>query len=211
MRKWIPSLLVIAAVVATLAVYWRLPEQVPTHWNMSGEVDDWSSRLWGAWTIPLVMAAMLLVFRAFPLIDPRRENYPKFAGAYEGILIIVLLFMLALHVSLLATMLGRPIAVMRLLPVGIGLLLVGIGALLPKAHANWFIGIRTPWTLSNDRVWERTHRFGGVVMIATGLLIAASAMLVPLWTHRVMAGAIAAMAIIVIAYSYFAWRQEVGG
>lgn len=210
MRKWIPSLLVIVAVVATLAVYARLPEQVPTHWNVSGEVDDWSSRLWGAWTIPLAMAAMLLAFRAFPLIDPRRENYPKFAGAYEGILIIVLLFMLALHGSLLATMLGRPIAVMRLMPVGIGLLLVGIGALLPKAHANWFIGIRTPWTLSNDRVWERTHRFGGLVMIATGILVAASAMLAPLWTYRVMAGAIAAMAIIVIAYSYFAWRQEVG-
>ena len=83
MRKWIPSLLVIVAVVATLAVYSRLPEQVPTHWNMAGEVDDWSSRLWGAWTIPRVMAAMLLGFRAFPLIDPRRENYPKFAGAYE--------------------------------------------------------------------------------------------------------------------------------
>ncbi len=210
MRKWIPPLLVIIAVVATLAVYPRLPELVPTHWNVNGEVDDWSSRLWGAWTIPLVMAAMLLAFRAFPLIDPRRENYPKFAGAYEGILIIVLLFMLALHVSLLATMLGRPVAVMRLLPVGIGLLLIGIGALLPKARSNWFLGIRTPWTLSNDRVWERTHKFGGAVMMATGVLIAASALLVPLWTHRVMAAAIAAMAIILIAYSYFAWRQEVG-
>jgi uncharacterized membrane protein len=210
MRKWIPALLVIIAVVATLAVYPRLPELVPTHWNVNGEVDDWSSRLWGSWTIPLVMAFMLLAFRAFPLIDPRRENYPKFAGAYEGILLIVLVFMLALHLSLLATMLGRPVAVTRLLPVGVGLLLVGIGALLPKAHANWFIGIRTPWTLSNDRVWERTHRVGGVVMIATGILIAASAFLGPLWTHRVMAGAIAAMAVIVVAYSYFAWKQEVG-
>ena len=210
MRKWIPPLLVIIAVIATLSVYSRLPELVPTHWNVNGEVDDWSSRLWGAWTIPLVMAAMLLAFRAFPLIDPRRENYPKFAGAYEGILIIVLLFMLALHLSLLSTMLGRPVAVMRLMPVGVGLLLIGIGALLPRAHANWFIGIRTPWTLSNDRVWERTHKFGGVVMIATGVLVTASAFLAPLWTHRVMAGAIAAMAVIVIAYSYFAWRQEVG-
>jgi len=210
MRKWIPALLVIIAVVATLAVYPRLPEQVPTHWNVNGDVDDWSSRLWGSWTIPLVMAFMLLAFRAFPLIDPRRENYPKFAGAYEGILLIVLLFMLALHLSLLATMLGRPVAILRLMPVGIGLLLVGIGALLPRAHPNWFIGIRTPWTLSNDRVWERTHRVGGYVMIATGVLIAASAFLAPLWTHRVMAGAIAAMAIIVVAYSYFAWKQEVG-
>jgi uncharacterized membrane protein len=209
MRKWIPPLLVIVAVIATIAVYPRLPEQVPTHWNVNGQVDDWSSRLWGAWTTPLVMAAMLLAFRAFPLIDPRRENYPKFAGAYEGILISVVLFLLALHLSRLATMLGRPIAVMRLLPVGIGLLLVGIGALLPKAQANWFIGIRTPWTLSNDRVWERTHRVGGVVMIATGVLIAASAILAPIWTHRVMAGAIAAMAIILVGYSYFAWRQEV--
>jgi uncharacterized membrane protein len=210
MRKWIPPLLVIIAVVATLAVYPRLPEQVPTHWTVNGEVDDWSSRLWGSWTIPLVMAFMLLAFRAFPLIDPRRENYAKFAGTYEGILIIVLLFMLALHVAALAKMLGRGVAVMRLLPVGIGLLLVGIGALLPRSHANWFIGIRTPWTLSNDRVWERTHRFGGAVMIATGVLIAASAFLAPLWTYGVMAWAIAAMAVIVIAYSYFAWRQEVG-
>ena len=210
MRKWIPPLLVIIAVVATLAVYPRLPELVPTHWNVNGEVDDWSSRLWGAWTIPLVMAAMLLAFRAFPLIDPRRENYPKFAGAYEGILIIVLLFMLALHLSLLSTMLGNRLAVLRLLPVGIGFLLIGIGALLPKARSNWFIGIRTPWTLSNETVWERTHKFGGAVMIATGVLVAASALLAPLWTHRVMAVAIAAMAIILIAYSYFAWRQEVG-
>ena len=210
MRKWIPPLLVIIAVVATLAVYSRLPEMVPTHWSVNGQVDDWSSRLWGAWTIPLVMAAMLLAFRVFPLIDPRRENYPQFAGAYEGILIIVLLFMLALHLSLLSTMLGRPVAVMRLMPVGIGLLLIGIGGLLPKARANWFIGIRTPWTLSNDRVWDRTHKFGGAVMMATGVLIAASALLVPLWTHRVMAAAIAVMAVILIGYSYFAWRQEIG-
>ena len=210
MRKWIPTLLVIIAVVATLVVYPRLPEQVPTHWNLQGEVDDWSSRLWGSWTIPLVMAFMLLAFRAFPLIDPRRENYAKFAGAYEGMLLLILLFMLALHLSLLATMLGRPMSVMRLMPVGVGLLLIGIGVLLPKAHANWFIGIRTPWTLSNDRVWERTHRVGGYVMIATGILIAASALLSPPWTYRVMAAAIAAMAVILVAYSYFAWREEVG-
>jgi len=209
MRKWIPTLLVIIAVVATLAVYSRLPELVPTHWNMHGEVDDWSSRLWGAWMIPLVMAVMLLGFRAFPLIDPRRENYPKFAGAYEGILIIILLFMLALHLSMLSTMLGNRVAITRMLPVGIGLLLMGIGALLPRARPNWFIGIRTPWTLSNDRVWERTHRLGGAVMIATGILIAASGFVAPPWSHRVMAGAIAAMAVIVIGYSYFAWRQEV--
>ena len=90
------------------------------------------------------MAAMLLAFRAFPLIHPRRENYPKFAGAYEGILILVLLFMLALHLLTAGQRCcdGR-VGIMRLLPVAIGLLLIGIGALLPKARANWFIGIRT--------------------------------------------------------------------
>ena len=209
MRKWIPPLLVIIAVVATLAVYRHLPEQVPTHWDINGQVDDWSSRLWGAWTIPLVMAFMLLAFRAFPLIDPRRENYAKFAGAYEGILILVLLFMLVLHSSLLVTMLHGAVGIMRMLPVAIGLLLIGIGVLLPKARPNWFIGIRTPWTLSSDTVWERTHRVGGVVMIATGVLIAGSAFLAAPWSHRVMAAAIAAMAVIVIGYSYFAWREEV--
>jgi uncharacterized membrane protein len=211
MRKWIPPLIVIIAVAASLAVYSRLPDQAPIHWNLHGEPDEWGSRLWAAWTMPLVLAMLGFLFRAFPLIDPRRENYRKFAGAYEGIVILVMLYGLGVHFLLLAAGLGKPVSVLHWVPMGIGLLLVGIGLYLPQLHSNWFFGIRTPWTLSSDRVWERTHRLGGYVFTIAGALIAVSVLVIPRWTHIVMFCAILGAAIIVVAYSYFAWREEAAG
>ena len=208
MRKWIPPLIVIIAVAASLAVYSRLPDQAPIHWNLHGEPDEWGSRLWTAWTMPLVLAMLGFLFRAFPLIDPRRENYRKFAGAYEGIVTLVMLYGLGVHFLLLAAGLGKPISALHWVPMGIGLLLVGVGLYLPQLHSNWFFGIRTPWTLSSDRVWERTHRLGGYVFTIAGALIALSVLVIPRWTHIVMFCAILGAAIIVVAYSYFAWREE---
>ncbi len=211
MRKWIPPLIVVIAVAATLAVYSRLPEQVPVHWNLHGEANGSLGRFWGAWLMPLVIAAMAFVLRALPLIDPRRQNYAKFAGAYQGLCILILLYLLAVHFLLLGAAVGMPVSVRHWVPMAIGLLLVGVGILLPRVHSNWFFGIRTPWTLSSDRVWERTHHVGGYVMIITGLLIAVSVLVVPQWTHSVMFVGIAGSAIIVVGYSYFAWREENGG
>lgn len=211
MRKWIPPLIVVIAVAASLAVYSRLPDQAPMHWNIHGEPDKWGSRFWTAWLIPLVLALLGFLFRAFPLIDPRRENYPKFAGAYQGIIILVMLYFLAIHFLLLATALGNHISVLHWVPMGIGLLIVGVGLYLPQLHPNWFFGIRTPWTLSSDRVWERTHRLGGYVMPAAGALIALSVLVIPRWTHVVVISAILAAVIILVGYSYFAWREESAG
>ncbi len=208
MRKWIPPLIVIIAVAASLAVYSRLPDQGPMHWNLHGEPDQWAARLWTAWTIPLVLAMLAFLVRALPLIDPHRENYPKFAGAYEGMMILVMLYCLGVHFLLLAAGLGKPVAVLHWVPMGIGLLLVGIGFYLPQLHRNWFFGIRTPWTLSSDTVWERTHRLGGYVITIAGVLIAVSVLVIPRWTHIVMFGAIVSAATILVAYSYFAWKEE---
>ena len=97
MRKWIPSLLVVVALIASIVVYPRMPERVPTHWNMSGEVDGWSSRFFAAWLPPLVMAGILVIMRLIPHIDPRRANYEKFSGMYHGLIVLTMAFMLALH------------------------------------------------------------------------------------------------------------------
>lgn len=211
MRKWIPPLIVIIALAASLAVYSQLPDRVPMHWNLHGQPNGWTSRLWGAWTMPLIIAALGLVLRLLPYIDPRRENYAKFAVAYEGMVILIMLYALGVHFILLAAALGNPIAVMQWVPLGIGLLLAGLGFLLPYARSNWFFGIRTPWTLSNDTVWDRTHKFGGPVMIITGLIISVSVLVAPDWVNRIMPIAIACMAFLLVGYSYFVWRQETAG
>jgi uncharacterized membrane protein len=208
MRKWIPLLVVAAAFIASAVVYPRLPETMPTHWDLSGRPDGWSNRLWGAWMLPVFLLGMWVLVQILPRIDPRGSNYAKFGGAFEAIIVSVMLFMLALHVVVLMASLGYPVQMQRILPIGIGVLLVVIGNLLPRARPNWFVGIRTPWTLSSDRVWEKTHRFGGRVFVAAGLLLTIAGLLLVQWVHVVLVTVIALSAISVLIYSYLEWKRE---
>jgi uncharacterized membrane protein len=208
MRKWIPLLIVATAFIASAVVYPRLPATMPTHWDLSGRPDGWSSRAWGAWTLPIFLVGMWALVQILPRIDPRGSNYAKFGGAFEAIIVSVMLFMLALHVVVLRASLGHPVQMQRIMPVGIGVLLVVIGNLLPRARPNWFVGIRTPWTLSSDRVWEKTHRFGGRVFVAGGILITIAGFLLVQWAHAVLVGVIALCAISVLIYSYLEWKRE---
>lgn len=208
MRKWIPLLIIVAAFIASAVVYPNLPDRVPTHWNMAGEVDDWSGRTWGAWMIPIFLVAMWALLRLLPAIDPRGSNYVKFGGAFEAIIVSVMLFMLGVHVIILRAGLGYPVAAERVMPVGVGILLVVIGNLLPRARPNWFVGIRTPWTLSSDRVWEKTHRVGGQLFVIGGILIVAAGLLAADWMPWVLGVVIATCSIVVVVYSYVEWRRE---
>lgn len=208
MRKWIAPLIVVASIIITAAVFPRLPATIPTHWNLAGEVDGYSSRAWGAWAMPALLLLLWGMLRWLPTIDPRGDNYARFAGAFEGIIFLVMLFVFAAHMVILAASLGQPVSVDRLAPIGIGLLLMGIGNLLPRARPNWFVGIRTPWTLSSDRVWERTHRVGGYFLVAGGALIVIAGIAVPTLGFPTMIAVCAASAIFLLIYSYIAWRQE---
>jgi uncharacterized membrane protein len=208
MRKWIPLLIIAAAIIASVAVYPNLPQTVPTHWDMLGRPNGWGSRVWGAWVIPIVMVLLWALMRVLPTIDPRGANYAKFGGAFEAIVISILLYMLGLHLIILRASLGYPVAMQRVLPIGVGILLVLIGNLLPRARPNWFIGIRTPWTLSSDRVWEKTHRVGGRAFVAGGLAILIAALVMPQWAHYVLVAVVVICSLGAVLYSYIAWRRE---
>jgi len=208
MRKWIPLLIVAAAFIASAIVYQRLPANIPTHWNVTGQPDKWSSRAWGAWMMPVFILGAWVLFRVIPAIDPRGANYAKFGGAFEGIVISVMLFMLALHIVVLRASLGHPADMRRVVPIGMGLLFLAIGNLLPRARPNWFVGIRTPWTLSSDRVWEKTHRLGGRVFVGAGIFITLAGIFAVQWAHTVAFTLVFLSVAAVVAYSYFEWRSE---
>jgi uncharacterized membrane protein len=208
MRKWIPLLIVAVAVIASAVVYTNLPVTVPTHCDMLGRPNGWGSRVWGAWVIPIVMLLLWALTRVLPTIDPRGANYAKFGGTFEAIVISILLYMLGLHLIILRASLGYPVAMQRVLPIGVGILLVLIGNLLPRARPNWFIGIRTPWTLSSDRVWEKTHRVGGRAFVAGGLAILIAALVAPQWAHYVLVAVVVVCSLGAVLYSYIAWRRE---
>lgn len=208
MRKWIPALLIIAATIASVVVYPQLPERIPTHWNMSGEADDWSSRLFGAWLIPLMMAVLWLIMRALPHLDPRRANYEKFKGMYEALIVLTLAFMLVIHVLMLASATGTRMDVGRIVLATVGAFFGVIGFLLPKAHPNWFVGIRTPWTLTSDVAWERTHKLGGPLFVLVGVLTLVTALIAPRFTVWVLTLSVTGVTVFLFIYSYRVWKID---
>lgn len=208
MRKWYPWLLVGLAFGFSAAMYSRLPGQIPTHWDMQGQVNGYTSRAWGVWLMPVVLLAMAIILPRIPAIDPRRENYEKFRPSYDLVINAIMTLIGILHVAILGVGAGWPIPMGRVTPLLIGMLFVVIGNVLPRARPNWLFGIRTPWTLTNDRVWERTHRVGGLLFVIAGLLLAIGAFVLPAAFLPTVIIGIGIAAIVPVVYSYFAWRQE---
>lgn len=208
MRKWIPALLIVAAIVFSIVAYPSLPETVPTHWGMSGEPNGWSTRFWGAWMLPLMMAFIWIIMRALPHIDPRKANYEKFRGVYELFIAGILAFMLVLHVVVLKAATGSHIDMGRVAFLAVGGLFVLVGAALPGTHPNWFFGIRTPWTMSSDLSWERTHKIGGPLFVALGLISIVSTLVAPKSSPWVLFGSAFLAIVFLFAYSYRVWKED---
>ena len=208
MRKWYPAVLVALTFVASLVVYPRLPDRVPNHWNLHNQVNGYGPKWTVTFLFPLMLLALWGLMRFLPRIDPRRANYAKMQGTYDLVVNLSLTVLAVLHFVVLGAVMGAPVSVSRLIPAIIGVTMVILGNVLPRARPNWWFGIRTPWTMSNDRVWERTHRIGGYVISTIGVLaILAAALNIAIASAAI--GIVAAvLGIGLVAYSYFAWRQE---
>jgi uncharacterized membrane protein len=208
MRKWYPLSIVLLALAMSAAVYPRLPDQVPTHWDMHGNVDAYSSRAVGAFLLPVILIGIWALMRVLPTIDPRRANYARMRGAYDLVVNATLTVLLLVHAVVLAAMLGARVPINRVLPPLIGVMFIVIGNVLPQARPNWFFGIRTPWTLSNDRVWQRTHRIGGYLFVVCGLLMILSAAFPPPAAFSIMIAGGVLAGLGSVAFSFIAWKQE---
>lgn len=208
MRKWIPLVIIAVAFVASAAVYSDLPARVPSHWNVAGEIDGWMNKEWGAFVMPLTLVGLLAMLYVLPRIDPRGANYSKFRGTFEIVMITTMVFLLGVHLIMLAIALGKDVSMTRVIPLGIGLLLMVLGNLMPRTRSNWFVGLRTPWTLSSDRVWERTHRLGGRLLVAAGALVVLTGIFAPLQSETVLIASAVCVSVVVFAYSYIIWRND---
>ena len=208
MRKWLAPLGVLAAFVVSAIAYRRLPERVPVHWDVHGNVNGYGSRFAGAFGMPLLMLGLWLLLRLLPRIDPRRANYAKFADTYDLFVDSLVGLLLVMQLALLANTLGWPVSMERVAPVLIGLQFIILGNALPRARPNWWFGIRTPWTLSNDRVWTQTHRVGGYLLAAAGAILLIAALVPGPIAFAFGIGAVLAATFGSVVYSYLAWKQE---
>lgn len=204
----LPLLAIMATIVFSFYFYAQAPQQVPTHWNFRGEVDDYSSKAFAAYFFPALILGLYLLFWFLPKIDPRREKYESFAGVYGLFRTVMVLFMAGLYFLTGLAALGYAINIGKIVPAGVGLLLVLIGNYLGKIKSNWFVGIKTPWTLSSETVWQKTHRLGGWLFVLFGLLLFVSAFFPGFWNPWIFVAAIAILVIVPTIYSYWLFRKE---
>ncbi|MFD1423548.1 SdpI family protein [Laceyella tengchongensis] len=184
-----------------------LPDRVPLHWNIKGQIDRYGSKnmllLFGL--IPLGIN-LLLTF--LPNWDPRRDRYVMHSKAYSILLLYSTVILCAVFLSILAITLGYPINIPLLLQLLIGILLMAIGNYLPQVRQTFFFGIRTPWSITSEDNWRLTHRFGGKVLFFIGLLMIISLFLpVPLRSILPFAAIIIGLAII-YWYSYRLYKHN---
>ncbi len=200
-------LIVIASVVSA-AIYPRLPEWVASHWNTANQVDGYMPRFWGAFLMPLVSLGLLALFLLIPQIDPLKANVEKFRGAFNGFIVSLVVFMLYAHGLTLAWNLGYEQFDMgaALLP-ALGLIFILVGVMMKQAKRNYFIGIRTPWTLHSERVWDETHRLGGALFIASGLLALVGTFF-PRYAFWLLLAPLLGSTLFLVVYSYVLYRHE---
>lgn len=163
-------LLLVAMLAYSVWLYPGLPERIPTHWNWKGEVDGWSNRTFGTFFLPGMSAVLWLVLLALPWLSPRGFQLEPFRSTYNIIVVMVLVLMAYIHVVALQAAMHPRLDVSRMLIGGIFLLFAGLGFLLSRVKRNFWVGVRTPWTIASEVVWDRTHQLAAKLYSVTGLV-----------------------------------------
>jgi uncharacterized membrane protein len=200
--------LILLAFLLSAAAYPYAPDRVASHWNAQGQVDGYMSKFWGLFFLPLLLTGMVALFWGLPKIDPLKANIEQFRRPYETFIIILLVFMLLIHLQVILWNLGVQVSFNMTMPALFAGLMFYTGVLLEKAKRNWFIGIRTPWTLSSDTVWDKTHRLGAKLFKLTGL-ISLAGLLFQKQAFFFFIVPVLLVTIYITIYSYVEYRKEV--
>lgn len=161
MTRKLIVLVVVASFVLGYVIYPLLPQLMASHWNMQGQIDGYMPRFWGVFLMPLISLAMLGLFYFLPKIDPLKKNVAGFRTYFDSFILVIILFLFYIYFLTLEWNLGNRFNLIKLMAPAMAVLFYYAGVLIAHAKRNWFIGIRTPWTLSSDKVWDRTHFVGG--------------------------------------------------
>ena len=200
--------LITFALVFSFSVFNRLPDQMASHWNTANQVDGYMSRFWGAFLMPIVAVGMLGLFLVIPNIDPLKANIAKFRAYFNAFIMLMVVFLVYMHILTTLWNLGYDRFNMgaAMLP-ALGLIFVFAGVMMRQAKRNFFIGIRTPWTLSSDRVWDETHRIGSTLFIVSGILALLGAFFADYAVWFILIPVLGST-LFLFVYSYVLYQQE---
>lgn len=203
----ITLLITILSVVIGIYFYPQLPDKIASHWNIQGEVNGYISKFWGTFLMPIIAAVLWLIFLVIPKIDPKKENIEKFRKYFDRFIILLFLFLLYIYALTIYWNVGNQFNFIQFLVPAFAILFYSIGSLVSNAEMNWTIGIRTPWTLSSEAVWKKTHLLGGKLFKLSAIITLVGLFFpkIAFWFTIIP---VIAFAIFLVVYSYFVYRRE---
>jgi uncharacterized membrane protein len=201
----VAAIILLSFIVGTI-FYPQMPDNFASHWDIAGEVDGYMPKLWGVFLIPITMIVLLLFLVAIPSIDPFGSNIEKFRKYFDMFIIALFLFLLYIHILTLLWNAGFVFNIVQFLAPGFGFLLYFSGIVTENAKRNWFIGIQTPWTLSSEKVWNKTNKLGGKLLKASGI-IAILGVLLPSYAALLIFIPVIVVAVFALTYSYVEYKN----
>lgn len=199
----ITSLVILIPILIGLILWDKLPDQVPVHWNINGDVDGFATKAQAVFLMPLVLVAFQWICVLGTLLDPKKQNIND--KMVTLVLWIIPIISLLCNSMVYATALGHKVNVEIIMPLFMGALFVVIGNYLPKCKQSYTVGIKLPWTLDNEENWNKTHRLAGFLWVIGGVIIMATAFLGAFWLFFVV---LIPMVIIPFVYSYLLYKKN---
>ncbi|MDD5750277.1 MAG: SdpI family protein [Candidatus Pacebacteria bacterium] len=207
-KEIFPLFFIMWAVIIGVAVFMApcIPDQLPTHWNAQGQIDGYSSKPVAVFLLMGVLLAMYVLMLVLPRLDPFRKNYEHFEKQYYVLRLALTIFFVALYIFTLLAAAGYEVDIRNFMIPGFSLLFIVIGFMIPKMKRNYFVGIKTPWTLQSEEVWNKTHKMAGKCFIAAGILCFFT-LWVGNWAFGIFMAIILLAALAPVVYSYLLYRK----
>jgi uncharacterized membrane protein len=201
--------LLLGAMCGLSAAAWsHVPNRLAVHWNLAGDADRYGGKWEGLLGLPLIALGLALLRAFLPRLDPGRANYASYGAASTVIRIAMVAMLAGIHSLVVAVALGREPRISLVVPVLTGCLLIVLGSVMGKIRPNWFVGLRTPWTLSSKRSWTRTHRLGGWLFVLVGTTFVISGFAGSDVAHLVPILLSVTGVVTMVVYSYLEWRHD---
>ena len=195
------------SVLAGIYLYPKAPQQMASHWNSQGQVNGYLPKFWGLFLMPMISLAVFFIFTLIPKIDPLKENIKKFRKYFDSFIVLIIAFMVYVHALTLFWNFGFRFDMGRMLIPALGIVFYYCGVLIEKSKRNWLVGIRTPWTLSSDLVWEKTHKLGGKLFKISGV-IAVFGIFFPNFAFLMFIVPVIFSSLFAAVYSYFEYKKQ---
>ncbi|MFC1454551.1 SdpI family protein [Candidatus Undinarchaeota archaeon] len=205
-KDWIAFGIVALTFLIGISLYSSFPEKMASHWNETGQVDGYLSKFWGTFLFPMINLGLLGLFILIPEIAVFKLNIKKFKKEFDNFKLIFVGFMSYVYLATLFANLGYDFSMNYIMAPAMFLLFYYVGHLTMKSKRNFFIGIRTPWTLANDKVWEKTNRIGGRLLQVLGVIMLIG-LLVKGQFISIILGSVFLFVIFIFVYSYLEYRK----